>query len=44
MNCLVKTGILGDFKGLARFLAIAGGEVSSSPILFERKSEDKNDD
>lgn len=39
-----KEFILGDFKWLARFLAIAGGEVSSSPIMFENKSEGIGDE
>ncbi|MCE0802406.1 SIR2 family protein [Buttiauxella sp. S04-F03] len=39
-----KEFVLGDFKVLARFLAIAGGEVSSSPMIYENKAEDKNDE
>ncbi|HGM6322708.1 TPA: SIR2 family protein [Serratia marcescens] len=39
-----KEFILGDFKALARFLAIAGGEVSSLPMIFQRDSEDVNDE
>jgi len=39
-----KEFILGDFKLLARFLAIAGGEVSSAPIILESKSEEKKDE
>lgn len=36
--------VLGDFKTLARFLAIAGGEVSSSPMVYENKAEDNDDE
>ncbi|MGE6126505.1 SIR2 family protein [Aeromonas rivipollensis] len=36
--------ILGDFKFLARFLAIAGGEVSAFTMAYEDKAEDKTDE
>jgi len=36
--------MLGDFLWLARFLAIAGGEVSASPIIVESNTEDSSDE
>lgn len=36
--------ILGDFKALARFLAIAGGEVSSSPVVYKIKAEEETNE
>jgi hypothetical protein len=35
--------ILGDFKSLARFLAIAGGEVSSQSLIQPRNEEENNE-
>lgn len=36
--------ILGDFKSLARFLAIAGGEVTNSVMTYDIPAEEKNDE